>query len=169
MPVTELTLFRILDTAPADFLTSKELHEGFDILRQVTGHTVHALLSGTNDFFLIESWDEVASHEKFQASQEHVDTIAIIEGKFDVVWIRHMEMDLKNTPFLKDQTWRGEVTIVETPADVKTVVEEDHASAKVIDEERGYLIDWSKDQAHVKTFVAKKSGELWNCRVLGEI
>lgn len=77
MPVTELTQFRLL--APASFLTSKDLHEAMNILRKTTGHTAHLLqVSGTEDMFLIESWDEVASHEKFQKTEEHDATINVI-------------------------------------------------------------------------------------------
>lgn len=79
-----------------------------------------------------------------------------------------MKIDLKETPFMRNQDWRGEVTFVETSGDVKTVVEEDHASAKVIDEEGGLLIDWSKGQTYAKD-VAEKSGEAWSCKVLAEV
>jgi hypothetical protein len=78
MPVTEITKFKLLSTAPAGFLESRELHEGFNILRKHSGHTVHMLLSGSHDIFLIESWGHLADHERFQKTQDHADTVELI-------------------------------------------------------------------------------------------
>jgi hypothetical protein len=86
----------------------------------------------------------------------------------DVEWIRHMDVDLRNTSLLKDPGFRGNVAIVETPADVGTVVAEDYAVAKILDwvekENSGLLIDWSKDHGHAKSF-SNKAGTEWVCKI----
>lgn len=77
----------------------------------------------------------------------------------EVLFIRHMNLDIKGTAMMQ-QNWRGEVLIVETKPDVQTMVEKDRASAKVIDEDRGYLFDWSEEQVHGKA-LAKEPGDVW--------
>jgi hypothetical protein len=58
------------------------------------------------------------------------------------------------------QNWRGNVLFCETEGDVHTLVEENRASAKVIGEEKGYLIDWSENQLRAKA-LAEEPGDVW--------
>lgn len=68
-------------------------------------------------------------------------------------------MDIRGTSLMQ-QDWRGDVLLCETTGDVHTLVEENRVSAKVIGEEKGYLIDWSKEQLHAKA-LAEEGGDVW--------
>ena len=86
----------------------------------------------------------------------------------EVEWIRHMDIDLKGYSFLNDSKFRGNVTIVETPADVETVVADGYCVAKVMDwhqkENVGLLIDWSEEQNYARSF-ENRVGKEWICKV----
>jgi hypothetical protein len=60
------------------------------------------------------------------------------------------------------QSWRGDLLLLEITGDVHALLEGSRASARVIgeDEERGFLIDWSEGQEQAKALV-EEPGSVW--------